>query len=279
MRKINYLAMLATTTLLSYATNINAQEKYSFGDASAAKIGVEVFRDVYREPTVDVTDSGEYIALTGTYTTYWNLVGGERNFIAFDGRASYGNIDYKSPSGESSGQKQFEFDTRILLGLEYPSFLGFSNGALSPYTGLGWRYYMDQSKGSVTNLGFLGYDRRIGQFYIPFGLIYDYKIDESWTISPVFEVDVLVSGMVNSRLQNIPGFDEIKNRQDSGYGLRAEFFASYKDATNNLTWQFGPYIRFWEVKDSNITFDSSGTGWLEPENTRLQYGLAAKILW
>lgn len=228
-------------------------------------LGLEGFRDHYQEPDpgVQVDEHADYGSVTGGWTHSYG-----RNFTGLDGRASYGKDDYKSTSGVDNGIPQYEFEARLRQGLN----VAMGGGTLSPYIGLGTRYFYDKSKDTVTNLGFYGYDRRILQFYAPIGATYTFT-SGSWTFAPNAEFDPLLLGKVNSRLQNGGGYN-ITNTQSagSGYGIRGEFMVGQKG------WQVGPFVRYWHINQSDTTTAPDGSQWVEPRNERLQYGAALRFL-
>lgn len=256
----------------------------TFSNAGTYSIGVEGFRDTYREPDLDLETKSDFGSITGYYSSQ-----GRSSFFGLDGRISYGTNDYESPSGKLSGVPQWEFELRGRFGLTKPLW----GGSFSPYTGLGMRYYRDEGKGYFTDTGNIAYDRRIFQAYIPVGASLSYITDDGWHITPQGEVDLMFYGNVNSRLTNvgtvfIPGVglgqyqDPAYNRQTWGVGARGELM--FGKSAGNYSWQVGPFIRYWWVPDSDETTytDSSGTpviNVLEPQNDRTQIGVAARLIW
>lgn len=240
-------------------------------DGSTGGVGLEGFMDRYREPdtNVDVTTTTTYGSLTGYYAYEQSGI-----FGALDGRISYGTADYKSPSGTMSGSPEWEYEVRARLGYDMPLW----GGSLTPYTGVGVRYYTDEGKGRYTNTFAGAYDRRIFQNYIPFGARYTYVTEGGWNVSPMLEYDHLIYGNVNSRLGNVNSFyDNITNKQTKGYGIRGELMIG--KSLQHFSWQFGPFVRYWNVDDSDTTYDRHGIGWLEPQNTRRQIGAALRLQW
>jgi hypothetical protein len=235
-------------------------------------VGAEVFYDNYQEPETfpDLHNEAYYGSLTGSVT--YNIT--TRWFAGLDGRASYGSQDYSSDSGTIENVPQLELESRVIAG-----YHGLFGTRLKPYIGLGVRYYLDQSEGEVTNLGAAGYDRSILQFYAPIGASYAFESD-GISIIPTFEIDPLLYGTVESRLGSIPGYSNANNTQTKGIGWRAEVMISqrYKDGNG---WQFGPFIRYWDIADSDedtINTPSGLRGAMEPQNTRLQLGTKFKYL-
>ena len=258
-----------------------AYQPYPAADAQAAAsdtvafnrnrytVGVEAFYDNYEEPDAfpDLHVDSYYGALTGSASHYFT----SRLYSEAELRASYGSADYASNSGKSNGTPQWEFDTRFTGGYDFP--LG-SNGHLKTYAGIANRYYRDESKGVITNLGAGGYDRRITQVYAPIGLTYEF-MQNGLTFAPTIEVDPLLYGYVESRLQTLGSpYTEANNVQRKGIGWRGELLMG-QVKPDGTGWLFGPFVRYWDIKDSNIDHSAGG---LEPHNNRLQLGTKLKFL-
>lgn len=240
-------------------------------EGSELSVGMEGFIDNYEEPDpgVQVDEHARYGALTGAYTYHFPT----NHFISGEGRLSYGRNNYKSVSGTAKNIPQYETEARLLGGIRIP--IEHSSTVFIPYFGLGSRFYYDNSKGVVTNLGFNGYDRRILQFYAPLGFKIE-TVDDGWIYKPMLEFDPLILGKVNSRLGNIPGFFNILNTQKRGYGWRGEFTVGQK--YDDYSWEAGPFFRYWKIARSETDTDDSGLVWVEPKNTRLQAGATLRFM-
>jgi len=247
-------------------------------DSNNYSLGVEGFYDNYKEPDATVDSKAEYGSITGNYTHNWNEF-----FAVLDGRVSYGQDKYSSSDGSVSGVPQWEFELRPRTGF---TFKTSSQSSLSPYIGLGARYYMDEFKGYTTTDAdgnvYGGYDRRIFQLYLPVGATYAYTTFNGWSIVPNIEYDQLLWGQVSSRLGTLGGGQtNTLNDQYSGWGVRGRVMFGREQ--NGWSWQVGPFVRYWDIQASD--FSSAGTQngqplyGEEPANTRLQVGLALRALW
>ncbi len=235
----------------------------------AWSFGVEGFADWYREPSATVKTVTAYGALTAGYQDFdlpWS-----HWFTGADLRASYGRSDYKSVSGTLNNTPEQEYEGRWKLGY---GIVEDGRGARY-YSGLGLRYFHDALKGTVTSLGYDGYDRNITQFYLPLGVDLQMRY-AGWDISSELEYDRLIRGFVSSRLGDIPGYEDAWNRQTDGYGLRADLMFSQPTESGNR-YAFGPFVRWWSMEDSKTDSQAAGT-FLEPHNTRLQLGAELKYL-
>ena len=263
------------TTQIAYAdpaAENNAIRSSAPTRGNRYSVGAELFYDEYKEPDTfpDLRSTSYYGAINASVTHDFpgNWFGG------LDGRVSYGSEDYKSNSGTINGVPQWELESRAIAG-----YSGLFGGSLRPYAGLGLRYFLDQSGGKTTSLGSVGYDRSIVQLYAPIGVSYAFTYDD-FTFTPNVELDPLLYGYVESRLSTIAGYEDAKNIQDSGLGWRAEFMVS-KLKPNGTGWQFGPFVRYWAINDSNADNFQTPTGpgaGIEPKNTRLQLGTKLKYL-
>jgi hypothetical protein len=254
------------------STSALAGSKDHFG------FGVEGFHDEYKEPSLDLTDKTNY----GSVTAYYSREISKKTFFSLDGRASYGKDDYSSPSGTLSGTPQIEFDIRGRFGRTYPLW----GGDISPYTGLGLRYFLDEGKGYVSSLGAQAYDRRIMQLYIPIGASFNFMTNSGWSITPQAEGDIMFFGTVDSRLTNVIGggfLDPAYNDQRLGFGFRSELM--FGKSMGSYSIQAGPFLRYWTVNKSNSTeyFDAVTNlpvgAVYEPKNNRTQVGVAVRVLW
>ncbi len=240
------------------------------GPADHYSLGLEGLYDDYQEPAdgASVRIRSYYGSLTGNYSHDWG-----KFFGALDGRVSYGTSDYKSISGSATGIPEWELDGRIRG--------GYSFGNFSPYVGIGTRYYWDEFKGTTTvdSSGQVasGYDRKITQIYIPLGATYVFMPWEGVSVSPNLEYDQLVWGQVSSRLGTIPGLQNVINYQHSGWGLRGSIMAGWS-GWGGGTWQAGPFFRYWDISDSDVSTAGAFTG-LEPQNSRMQTGVTLRYLW
>lgn len=243
-------------------------------------VGAEGFYDDYKESQGNVDDHTNYGSFTAGYTRDFG-----NYFFSANGRVSYGTDNYSSDTGSSSGAPQWETEGRLRGGVT----LHMNGGdTLSPYAGVGVRWFTDEGKDIVTTTGFTGYDRRITQYYIPIGATYTHSLrnslGEGWTISPNLEVDPVPYGSVSSRLGSLgPPFENVVNNQHSGFGVRSEvMLGEYTGA--GFTWQAGPFVRYWYFPDSDASacgapFLPAGDCGIEPKNTRIQAGLAVRVLW
>jgi len=236
-------------------------------------LGVQGYQDRYNESTPGVNIHTNYLGAVAGYTRR----DGDHNFWTVDGRAAHGLESYNSPSGEMDGVPEFEGELRLTLGKDY----ALENSWVSPYGGLGTRFFRDDGKGHFTNLGAFAYDRRIEQLYLPLGATWRNLLPgDRATMASTLEFDPMLIGSVNSRLSN-GGGPNIVNTQGlfTGWGVRGEMM--FGVPLENQTMELGPFFRYWNINDSTANLQSCNgnlcLGYEEPYNTRLQIGVTTRV--
>lgn len=260
--------LTATALMAVFSSSAYATDTFS--------VGIEGFRDVYKEPVVSLRETGTLGSVTLGYNHGWN-----QYFAALGLRASHGESDYKSISGAIDDFPENEADIRGLGGITYNT----DRGAVKVYSGLGTRLYYQEGKGKVIRTptqDSYGYDRRMMQFYLPVGVSYQMRYGD-YTITPKGELDMLLFGKVQSRMNYIRNssgvsYGTITNTQQflSGYGLRSELM--FGKSMGSYSVEAGPFVRFWSVGDSQTDASSLGVPFYEPENKRVQYGAAMRVV-
>lgn len=131
---------------------------------------------------------------------------------------------------------------------------------LVPYVGLGGRYLNDNMSGEGA------YEREITYLYAPIGLRAKIGAGNGWSVTPVAEYDVFISGTVDSHVTQIGRGGDLNNHQSSGEGYRASIdIAGTINARYDL--HFGPYYQHWHVNDSDLQMADSTFAGIEPDNT------------
>jgi len=267
--------MKPTVRLLSLVCVIGGVTVSEARADNSYSVGVEGFRDAYKEycvdgagvdPKVDIhTDYGSVTA------SYQHTAGSY--FTAIDGRYSQGDADYKSLSGTINNISDKEGEARLRFGANMVAW----HGIVMPYIGVGARLFFDQGKGMFSSIGAEAYDRHITQLYAPLGVTYQFNWG-SWVFRPNAEVDALFWGKVESHLGEVRGNYNVENTQHGGVGLRGEFMAGQQ--YKYFGWEIGPFVRYWHVDASDIVSTPAtppGTGLEEPKNARLQVGGALRV--
>lgn len=234
-------------------------------------LGADVHHQAYREPSLDVGETGWFggVTLDGRIEyNLWQLRG--------EMLADYGKMDY-SGSGTASGINDFQFEARALVARVLP--LDAQGTQLTPYAGFGYRLLLDALGGTTTSTGAVGYDRLSQYEYLPLGVEAKLPLAPGWSVKPTAEYDYFLHGTQDSYLSEVSsGLSDMHNTQDSGYGLRGSLMVRL-DGPRPI--EFGPYIRYWNIKQSDtqpITFRGVTVGGgFEPANHTTEIGLSAKV--
>ncbi len=263
------IALLLTGCLLAAPAAPARAEDPSPHLRSGAEIGYSIASFHYREPGA-MRETGILHGVSAAYTDHaMNVV-----MLRMEGEFLMGSLDYDGRSQDGTpatgGTDDLLFDIRGLAGYD----LAFDAWALTPYLGLGYRYWYDDIKTSG------GYERDVSQLYLPLGLETASALGP-WRWGLRGEYDLLLAGWITSRLsQAVPGGNDPENEQDfaSGWGTRASVYAQYS-LTDRYALALEPYYRYWRVSDSDetdLTVNGAKVGTaVEPENTTTIWGLKA----
>ncbi|NJB67998.1 hypothetical protein GGQ74_001671 [Desulfobaculum xiamenense] len=224
----------------------------------------------YREPgLMKETGSLHGVQLRGTYHCSAGWMGrGEMEYLG-------GGLDYdgqtQAGAPRESDTEDSLFQLRALVGYD----IDRGDWALTPFIGIGYRYWFDDIEGSG------GYEREIRQLYSPVGAELAF-VRGKWRFGLCGEYDIFWGGRVKSRLsQAVSGLDDARNDQDmfDGYGLRGAVFVAYTFDGFGVVVE--PYIRYWDIDESDSDEVSLGgapySTVVEPENTTRVYGVAVRV--
>lgn len=232
----------------------------------ALELGPEISYIEYKEPGV-MKENGWMYGIVGSYTYHDKLM------LKAEGRLSYGWVDY-SNSGTMDDIDDYIWELRGLGGYDF-SVLKAS--ILTPYIGIGYRYLNDDMSGRTTSTGVAGYEREINYTYSPIGIEMTTTFENGWSIGAMLEYDYFWDGTVKSHLGDVPGYYDIENDQDEGYGIRGSI--KLKKKGEKINFVIAPFIRYWNIKDSKTTTDPAGTTWIEPKNHSTEYGINMVLIW
>jgi hypothetical protein len=232
---------------------------------SGWELGGQIAKYEYEEPATAIFGGmkldGPRLGAVGAYTS----INPNRIYGRIDGRVSYGNLDYESGrTGTASNIPDWIFETRVVVGRDY---LVSERTALSPYIGLGFRYLFNDSQG-YSSTGHVGYRRYSQYWYVPIGLTMRMRAGDQWVFAPTVEYDAFIGGKQKSMLSDVaPGAPDVHNDQDDGRGYRVYLMMESR------RWAFGPWLHYWNIKDSDIAPIGGGFGLYEPANKTTEYGL------
>ncbi|HUX80513.1 MAG TPA: autotransporter outer membrane beta-barrel domain-containing protein [Alphaproteobacteria bacterium] len=253
------LQLITTTTFCPLSAETLPQLQQFSNQFS---LGLEGFHYNYRESRLMKT-KGFLYGVNAAYNYTFN----NGFFFQPDVRFDYGHTNYKSNgTGSMKKEPNWLVETRIIFGKRFKLT---STTELDPYVGFGYRYKADDTDGKKTTTGHLGYYRRSQYLYIPLGLTLHQQINCDWSLSPTAEFDWFLRGRQRSDLHKT-----INNTQKKGYGLKGDLMLTRKFSKSSLS--FGPFINYWNIKNSNIVRVSPTMGLVEPHNKTIEAGLKVK---
>jgi hypothetical protein len=216
-------------------------------------LGLTLGYYVYKEPGL--------MALKGALAgiTYTAVIPFSTHFF-FKGDVSFafGRHKYSSQrTGTHNNNPTYYHEMRPLFGKD----LIFSQQALSPFSGLGYRFLHHDGYGTRTSTGHYGYHRTNTMIYIPVGFIHRFALNESSKIQTTIEYDHMIYGRQYSGIDVDNSGKGISHNQKKGFGAR--FSIEYHQSK----WSIGPYITYWNIAKSDIQ-----KGYIEPKNNTIEAG-------
>ncbi|HRZ14696.1 MAG TPA: hypothetical protein P5110_04210 [Candidatus Omnitrophota bacterium] len=195
----------------------------------------------------------------------------QRYSLRLEGRNSVGQVDY-SGSGTLKDIDDYLFELRGTAGYD---FFIRAQRSMTVYAGFGYRYLNDDMDGRRTSTGHYGYMRESKYYYSPLGVEISDALKGDWRIKARLEYDYFWSGRQISHLSDVPGYADVKNKQNKGYGLRSSVAFMYRMKEYDLVIE--PYVRYWNIKrskESEIIYNGfiTSTG-IEPKNNSREIGL------
>lgn len=246
-----------------------------FAEETRYELGTYASYFRYREPGL-MEEKGALGGLFGAVTVrpedvqmYWP------EMYRFEGHFGLGQVDYTSgQSGTLDGIDEFMAEARYVAGYD---FLAGTDLRVTPFVGLGYRYLRDDSAGMQSSTGAYGYKRESNYFYLPLGVELTQSLSAGWELGLTLEFDVLLAGRQKSHLNDVdPAYALLENDQENGFGARGSFRVVRQSERFDVL--FEPYVRWWEIDDSEITGVCGPGACLvgyEPKNDSLEAG--AKI--
>ena len=160
---------------------------------------------------------------------------------------------------------------RGLIGLDSQ----WGNFALTPYTGIAYRYWNDHVRGSG------GYEREVHYLYTPFGIETAMLVADEWTWGLRAEYDAFWLGAVKSHLSDVDSaLNDPTVEQDEGYGVRGSVYLKRRLADLSLGLEL--FVQYWDIDRSDTdTLEYRGMPvgivW-EPKNETLVSGFLLSLL-
>jgi hypothetical protein len=236
---------------------------------NALDVGLQLSQITYKEPGI-MKETGFMYGLFLSYDHRKEIM------AKFDGLLTFGQIKYEGATwnGEPltiSGIKDTMIELRAVLGPAEP----FSDTlAVIPYIGVGYRYLYD---GANNTPG--GYRRESNYFYLPIGIESPFPTGTGWTVGFSLEYDLFLQGKQVSYVSDAdPGFNDVENKQSSGYGLRGSL-RFIKSGRNSIILE--PFVKYWNISESSVSlltlYGSPYMYVVEPANNSTEIGLRCTV--
>lgn len=269
--------ILATAVMATWlCPNAAAAGVESLHSRNGQQLGITLSHYKYEEPdfmSLEAVKLGVDYSSTLMLDSAW--------FMRLDGRYATGDADYESAgTGTADNIPDWYAEVRTLFGKD----IELTNSVLAPYSGFGYRYLFNDLRGD-SSTGSVGYRRESQYFYLPVGAIHRMALGETAKLETILELDYLLQGKQSSHFEDLAGHgnftygQEIKNKQDQGYGIRIS--SQYQQGS----WGAGPYLMYWNIEDSDQVntiiaddqyyYSMSG---MEPANNTLEFGLKGSYL-
>jgi hypothetical protein len=239
-------------------------------------IGPELYSFRYKEPGY-MREEGTFYGIAVGYTYRgWipNLpeqtLSDSKTMIRAEGRFAFGQVDYEGQTWGGTPVTQdniddFAMEGRLLLG---PEWLG-EDILNTLYAGIGYRYLNDDSSSDPG-----GYERESNYYYIPIGYEVNTNIRAGWSLAGKVEFDYFIWGLQRTHLSDV-GLLDVDNHQDGGHGYRASL--KLQKRSKDAVFVIEPFIRYWDIDDSDVEYAGYDIYVLEPANETTEYGV--QLIW
>jgi hypothetical protein len=239
------------------------------------EMGTEISHSTFRQS--GAKEKGMSYGIFGVYnyrTSIESVASQIVDVYHFDFHFNYKLADF-SGAGTVNNIDNYIVEPRIWFGKD---FILNSGSRVTPYVGVGYRYWLDQLGGNPS-IGDNAYDRRSQYLYIPVGFEVAVLPADGWELRLNGEYDFLVHGWHTSYISQVPTgvegvtYPDLKNDQTEGYGLRGSVDLIKRG--DKVNFMLSPYVRYWNIKDTDVKTVSNDdvTIWgYEPANTSTEIG-------
>lgn len=233
----------------------------------------------YQEPDVDVKVDGFMYGVIGSYTHH------DKNKLMVHAslELSGGTLEYDGQTWGGTPVKEDTLDWivegRFLVGHDYflGGPIGYRRHFITPYIGLGLRYWYNDTEGSG------GYAREVRYWYFPIGMKINGRLSDHWKWRINAEYDFFLGGRVKSHFSDVhPGFNDPVVDQDLGEGDGFRFALGFTRKLDKMcALSIEPYITYWDIDESDISlltfYGMPDTYIIEPANKTTSYGLRISL--
>lgn len=256
--------MLICTCYLFLCCTAFAEEKKAIVPEHTFALGFGVSNfDYHEDPRIgDVEIGGLMWGVVGRYT-YHNDV-----MINASVECSTGDLDYEGHWMISGTPSKTDVDSRIV---ECRGLIGYDcmfkgKHVLTPFLGIGYRYWNDELKGSG------GFEREVRYWYSPIGIRTHSLLSDNWTWGMRLEYDLFWDGEADYYIPHNP-----THNLDSGHGARFSLRLG-GPLTKNADLSFEPYVTYWHIDKTDLEAWPERGMWVnEPNNETISYGLRVSV--
>ncbi len=247
-------------------------------NTNAVTIGIET--GYFRHKDDSMKETGFLNGVNGSFVHRGNFVveSFSQGVFKLDGRIIFGRIKYDGVlfdgnHYEIKNVKDFLGEIRGVAGYDFSIF---SDTTLTPFTGLGYRYFSDDlSKDNA------GYRRRSNYLYSPVGFETNTPLSKGWSAGIAAEYDIFWRGWQDTFLSDLdPLFSDLTNVQKKGYGFKTSI--KVRKSMEDKNFIFEPYVDYWNIESSDVqkvyhTGIHSGRTFQELKNTSTTIGMKVAV--
>ena len=240
-------------------------------DASAQQslffeVGSELYQEVYSEKVAGQQFMREQATMYGVNgVAGWRITPQQALKLSLryaQGRSQYTGGNALIPYGglTASGLSRYVYELRG----SYEHQLQVFGQDILPSVGLGYRLLTDHLEQSGPG----GYKRQSEYYYLNLGLASTFATG-AWKITPKLAWNQLLKGTQHSYQYN--GFDVVNN-QKSGRGIEFSTAFAY-GLRDSSEIRVTPFLRYWKIPASQLTYYTPVNGLTEPDNTTRELGV------
>lgn len=229
-------------------------------------------------------ETGFLSGMNSSFTHHGNFINERfpQGMFKLDGRIIFGRIKYDGVlfdrnHYEIKNVKDFSGEIRGVAGYDFSIF---SDTTLTPFTGLGYRYFSDDlSKDNA------GYRRRSNYLYSPIGFETNTPLSKGWSAGIAAEYDIFWRGWQDTFLSDLdPLFSDLTNVQKKGYGFKASI--KVRKSMEDKNFIFEPYVDYWNIGNSDTqtvyyagapTSPPTSPSFQEPKNNSTIFGMRVAV--
>jgi len=273
-----YLMAVVCVFFASVPNAANALEERK----NTASLGIE--SQYHRFKKDSAKESGFLYGANGAYTYRGKLITEKlpKGMFRLEGSIILGRVKFEGEQLNQFGNstpyviknvKDYNSEFRALTGYD---FSVLSSTKVTPYAGLGYRYFKDDL--SRNNAGYRRYSH---YFYMPIGVETRTPLKEGWSAGVMFEYDLFWFGRQEIALSDLdPLYSDFGVDQNGGYGFKGSI--KIRKEMDDKNFVFEPYVNYWNIDASDIEPAVKYSGapvytYRERKNTTTEIGMKVGV--